>query len=201
VAAASGEVLLSARRFESDEKLVMLARNKMGNRPKHGAFAHTCERRYGVFAQCYAEPRRGHRINIGKRWASRGASIGEPGHQLHPCVPSTSAARHRERRRNGVEVKSKGTIRLHNIKPCVHEKGHLSGVRVGPSLGVGGEFRRERDRYKIPTAPPLRETMPTIVAAGPIGRDCDPHTVHPCHGRGGHAQVLRLVDGIPARAR
>ena len=77
-------------------------------------------------------------------------SIGEPGTQLTMRTFHVGGAASRAAAANGVEVKSKGTIRLHNIKTVRHEKGHLVAVSRSGELGVVDEFGRERERYKIP---------------------------------------------------
>jgi DNA-directed RNA polymerase subunit beta' len=112
----------------------------------------TCETRYGVCAQCYGRDlARGHRINIGEAVGVIAAqSIGEPGTQLTMRTFHVGGAASRAAAANGVEVKSKGTIRLHNIKTVQHEKGHLVAVSRSGELGVVDEFGRERERYKIP---------------------------------------------------
>src|SRR5471030_1377121 len=84
----------------------------------------TCDTRYGVCAQCYGRDLgRGHRINIGEAVGVIAAqSIGEPGTQLTMRTFHVGGAASRAAAANGVEVKSKGTIRLHNIKTVRHEK-------------------------------------------------------------------------------
>jgi DNA-directed RNA polymerase subunit beta' len=67
-----------------------------------------------------------------------------------PCAPSTSAARRRGRRPSRIQVKSSGTIRLHNMK-TVEARRRQAGGRV--ALGRSLNHRRpgrERERYKLP---------------------------------------------------
>ena len=138
--AATGEVLVKAG-ILIDEKLVKLL-EKMGVDQVMVRSPITCETRYGVCAQCYGRDLgRGHRINIGEAVGVIAAqSIGEPGTQLTMRTFHVGGAASRAAAANGVEVKSKGTIRLHNIKTVRHEKGHLVAV-VAFAEGVAANWK------------------------------------------------------------
>src|SRR5713226_3905310 len=178
VVAASGEVLVKAGVL-IDEKLVKLL-EKMGIDQVMVRSPITCETRYGVCAQCYGRDLgRGHRINIGEAVGVIAAqSIGEPGTQLTMRTFHVGGAASRAAAANGVEVKSKGTIRLHNIKTVRHEKGHLVAVSRSGELGVVDEFGRERERYKIPYGATITVNDADVVGAGQSVANWDPHT-HP----------------------
>ena len=92
----------------------------------------TCATRYGVCAQCYGRDlARGHRINIGEAVGVIAAqSIGEPGTQLTMRTFHIGGAASRAAAVNSVEIKSKGTLRFHNLKSVHHEKGHWSPCRA-----------------------------------------------------------------------
>jgi DNA-directed RNA polymerase subunit beta' len=184
--AANGEVLVKAGEL-IDEKLVKLL-EKMGVDQVMVRSPITCETRYGVCAQCYGRDLgRGHRINIGEAVGVIAAqSIGEPGTQLTMRTFHVGGAASRAAAANGVEVKSKGTIRLHNIKTVRHEKGHLVAVSRSGELGVVDEFGRERERYKIPYGATITVNDADVVAAGQSVANWDPHT-HP---------VVTEVDGM-----
>ena len=97
---------------------------------------------------------------------------------------------------NGVEVKSKGTIRLHNIKTVRHEKGHLVAVSRSGELGVVDEFGRERERYKIPYGATITVNDADTVAAGQSVANWDPHT-HPVVTEvAGMIKFSDFVDGL-----
>ena len=112
----------------------------------------TCETRYGVCSQCYGRDlARGHRINIGEAVGVIAAqSIGEPGTQLTMRTFHIGGAASRSAAANSVDIKGKGTARLHNLKTVRHEDGHLVAVSRSGELGVMDEYGRERERYKIP---------------------------------------------------
>jgi DNA-directed RNA polymerase subunit beta' len=196
VVAASGEVLVKAGVL-IDEKLVKLL-EKMGIDQVMVRSPITCETRYGVCAQCYGRDLgRGHRINIGEAVGVIAAqSIGEPGTQLTMRTFHVGGAASRAAAANGVEVKSKGTIRLHNIKTVRHEKGHLVAVSRSGELGVVDEFGRERERYKIPYGATITVNDADIVAAGQSVANWDPHT-HPVVTEvAGMIKFSDFVDGI-----
>jgi DNA-directed RNA polymerase subunit beta' len=196
VVAASGEVLVKAGML-IDEKLVKLL-EKMGIDQVMVRSPITCETRYGVCAQCYGRDLgRGHRINIGEAVGVIAAqSIGEPGTQLTMRTFHVGGAASRAAAANGVEVKSKGTIRLHNIKTVRHEKGHLVAVSRSGELGVVDEFGRERERYKIPYGATITVNDADIVVAGQSVANWDPHT-HPVVTEvAGMIKFSDFVDGI-----
>src|ERR1700726_3603701 len=196
VVASSGEMLVKAGTL-IDEKLVKLL-EKMGVDQVMVRSPITCETRYGVCAQCYGRDLgRGHRINIGEAVGVIAAqSIGEPGTQLTMRTFHVGGAASRAAAANGVEVKSKGTIRLHNIKTVRHEKGHLVAVSRSGELGVVDEFGRERERYKIPYGAPITVNDADVVAAGQSVANWDPHT-HPVVTEvAGMIKFSDFVDGI-----
>jgi DNA-directed RNA polymerase subunit beta' len=194
--AATGEVLVKAGVL-IDEKLVKLL-EKMGVDQVMVRSPITCETRYGVCAQCYGRDLgRGHRINIGEAVGVIAAqSIGEPGTQLTMRTFHVGGAASRAAAANGVEVKSKGTIRLHNIKTVRHEKGHLVAVSRSGELGVVDEFGRERERYKIPYGATITVNDADVVTAGQSVANWDPHT-HPVVTEvAGMIKFSDFVDGI-----
>ncbi len=196
VVAASGEALVKAGTL-IDEKLVKLL-EKMGIDQVMVRSPITCETRYGVCAQCYGRDLgRGHRINIGEAVGVIAAqSIGEPGTQLTMRTFHVGGAASRAAAANGVEVKSKGTIRLHNIKTVRHEKGHLVAVSRSGELGVVDEFGRERERYKIPYGATITVNDADVVTAGQSVANWDPHT-HPVVTEvAGMIKFSDFVDGI-----
>jgi DNA-directed RNA polymerase subunit beta' len=194
--ASSGEVLVKAGVL-IDEKLVKLL-EKMGIDQVMVRSPITCETRYGVCAQCYGRDLgRGHRINMGEAVGVIAAqSIGEPGTQLTMRTFHVGGAASRAAAANGVEVKSKGTIRLHNIKTVRHEKGHLVAVSRSGELGVVDDFGRERERYKIPYGATITVNDADIVTAGQAVANWDPHT-HPVVTEvAGMIKFFDFVDGI-----
>ncbi len=196
VVAATGEVLIKSGVL-IDERLVKLLEH-MGVDQIMVRSPITCETRYGVCAQCYGRDLgRGHRINIGEAVGVIAAqSIGEPGTQLTMRTFHVGGAASRAAAANGVEVKSKGTIRLHNIKTVHHEKGHLVAVSRSGELGVVDEFGRERERYKIPYGATITVNDGDVVGAGQSVANWDPHT-HPVVTEvAGMIKFSDFVDGI-----
>ena len=123
-------------------------------------------------------------------------SIGEPGTQLTMRTFHVGGAASRAAAANGVEVKSKGTIRLHNIKTVRHEKGHLVAVSRSGELGVVDEFGRERERYKIPYGATITVNDADTVVAGHSVANWDPHT-HPVVTEvAGMIKFSDFVDGL-----
>ena len=112
----------------------------------------TCETRHGICAKCYGRDlARGHQVNIGEAVGVIAAqSIGEPGTQLTMRTFHIGGAASRSAAVNSIEVKSSGTIQLHNIKTVEHANGNLVAVSRSGEVVVADEVGRERERYKLP---------------------------------------------------
>ncbi len=139
-----------------------------------------CETRYGICALCYGRDlARGHRVNIGEAVGVVAAqSIGEPGTQLTMRTFHIGGAASRSAAVNNVEVKSKGSIRLHNLKTVQHKNGSYVAVSRSGEIGVVDEHGRERERYKIPYGSVLSKGDGSAVEPGEVVANWDPHT-HP----------------------
>jgi DNA-directed RNA polymerase subunit beta' len=163
----------------------------------------TCQTRYGVCAQCYGRDlARGHRINMGEAVGVIAAqSIGEPGTQLTMRTFHIGGAASRAAAANSVEVKSKGAVRLHNLKTVHHEKGHWVAVSRSGELGVIDEFGRERERYKIPYGAFITVSDADMVEPGQIVATWDPHT-HPVVTEvAGLIKFSDFIDGITVQSQ
>ena len=159
----------------------------------------TCETQYGVCAQCYGRDlARGHRVNRGEAVGVIAAqSIGEPGTQLTMRTFHIGGAASRSAASDSVEIKSKGTIRMVNIKTIEHEeRGHLITTSRSGEVAVIDEFGRERERYKIPYGAQLAVRDGASVEAGQLVASWDPHT-HPVVTEvAGHLQFEDFIDGV-----
>jgi DNA-directed RNA polymerase subunit beta' len=158
-----------------------------------------CELAYGVCAQCYGRDlARGHRVNIGEAVGVMAAqSIGEPGTQLTMRTFHIGGAASRSAAVNSVEVKSSGTVRLHNVKTVQHEqKGHFVTTSRSCELGIIDEFGRERERYKVPYGAMLNVRDGDKVQPGQLVASWDPHT-HPVVTEvSGYLQFEDFIDGV-----
>ncbi|WP_006786965.1 DNA-directed RNA polymerase subunit beta' [Thiorhodospira sibirica] len=128
----------------------------------------TCETRYGICAMCYGRDlARGHLVNIGEAVGVIAAqSIGEPGTQLTMRTFHIGGAASRTAATSNINVKSKGQIRLHNIKTVTNRHGHLVAVSRSGEIGVIDEQGRERERYKLPYGAVIMVSEGKTVEAG-----------------------------------
>jgi len=140
----------------------------------------TCETRYGVCAACYGRDlARGHRVNIGEAVGVIAAqSIGEPGTQLTMRTFHIGGAASRSAAVNSVTVKSRGKVRLHNIKMVKHASGNNVAVSRSGELTVLDDAGLERERYKVPYGAVLSIDDGGAVEPGQLVANWDPHT-HP----------------------
>jgi DNA-directed RNA polymerase subunit beta' len=158
----------------------------------------TCEIRYGVCSQCYGRDlARGHRINIGEAVGVIAAqSIGEPGTQLTMRTFHIGGAASRSAAVNNIEIKSKGVVKLNNIKTVAHQKGYLVAVSRSGEISVINELGRERERYKVPYGATITVDDGAEVVQGHVVATWDPHT-HPVVTEvAGKLKFDDFVDGV-----
>ncbi|MGB5447684.1 MAG: DNA-directed RNA polymerase subunit beta', partial [Woeseiaceae bacterium] len=158
----------------------------------------TCEVRYGVCSQCYGRDlARGDRINIGEAVGVIAAqSIGEPGTQLTMRTFHIGGAASRSAAINNIEIKSKGTAKLVNIKTVAHHKGYLVAVSRSGEISVVNEMGRERERYKVPYGATITIQDGAAVKQGQVVANWDPHT-HPVVTEvEGKVKFEDFIDGI-----
>jgi DNA-directed RNA polymerase subunit beta' len=198
----SGESVVVEAGTLIDEKLVKLLELEGVDQVKVRSPI-TCRTRYGVCAQCYGRDlARGHRINHGEAVGVIAAqSIGEPGTQLTMRTFHIGGAASRAAAANSVEVKGKGSARLHNLKTVHHEKGHWVATSRSGELGVIDEFGRERERYKIPYGAVITVSEGDAVNPGQIVATWDPHT-HPVVTEvAGFIKFQDFIEGVTVQTQ
>lgn len=158
----------------------------------------TCQTRFGLCAKCYGRDlARGHLVNTGEAVGIIAAqSIGEPGTQLTMRTFHIGGAASRATAANNIQIKTKGVIRLHNIKTVTHENKNLVAVSRSGEVTIVDEFGRERERYKLPYGAVISVQDNSPVEAGQIIATWDPHT-HPVISEvTGYLKFVDLIDGI-----
>ncbi len=159
----------------------------------------SCATRHGVCAACYGRDlARGHRVNLGEAVGVIAAqSIGEPGTQLTMRTFHIGGAASRTVAINSVEIKSKGTVKLRNIKLVKHKKtGNYVAVSRSGELAVMDEMGRERERYKVPYGAVLTVEDGEAVEQGQVVANWDPHT-HPVVTEvAGRLRYSDFIEGV-----
>ena len=158
----------------------------------------TCDTRYGICAMCYGRDlARGHIANFGEAVGVMAAqSIGEPGTQLTMRTFHIGGAASRSSAASSVQVKTKGKVKLQNIKVVRHASGNLIAVSRSGLLTVIDSHFRERERYKIPYGAVLLINEGAEVEPGDIIANWDPHT-HPIITEvAGHVKFVDMIDGM-----
>ncbi|MCW8409479.1 DNA-directed RNA polymerase subunit beta' [Legionella sp. PATHC035] len=158
----------------------------------------TCQTRFGLCAKCYGRDlARGHLVNTGEAVGIIAAqSIGEPGTQLTMRTFHIGGAASRATAANNIQIKTKGVIRLHNIKTVTHENKNLVAVSRSGEVTIVDEFGRERERYKLPYGAVISVHDNSSVEAGQVIATWDPHT-HPVISEvTGYLKFVDLIDGI-----
>ncbi|MEZ5442330.1 MAG: DNA-directed RNA polymerase subunit beta' [Lysobacterales bacterium] len=158
----------------------------------------TCEARFGVCKSCYGRDlARGHLVNKGEAVGVIAAqSIGEPGTQLTMRTFHIGGAASRVAAQDHVQVKTTGTVRLHNLKTVTHSNGNLVAVSRSGEICIDDPHGRERERYKVPYGAVLSVLDQASVKAGQTVANWDPHT-HPIISEvAGKVRFSDFVDGI-----
>jgi len=158
----------------------------------------TCETSFGICATCYGRDLgRGHKINIGEAVGVIAAqSIGEPGTQLTMRTFHIGGAASRSAAISSVEIKSKGSVRLHNIKLARHQSGNNVAVSRSGELTVLDEFGRERERYRVPYGAVLTVSEGDEVTPGQVVVNWDPHTRPIITEVAGYLRFSDVIDGV-----
>jgi DNA-directed RNA polymerase subunit beta' len=158
----------------------------------------TCETRHGVCKYCYGRDlARGDLVNIGEAVGVIAAqSIGEPGTQLTMRTFHIGGAASRAAAVDHIQVKSSGSIRLHNMKTVENANGKLVAVSRSGELSVIDEHGRERERYKVPYGALISLRDKDAVNVGDVVANWDPHT-HPIVTEvAGRVKFHEFHDGI-----
>jgi len=158
----------------------------------------TCNTRYGVCAMCYGRDlARGDLVNQGESVGVIAAqSIGEPGTQLTMRTFHIGGAASRAAAVDHIQVKSAGSIRLHNLKSVENADGQLVAVSRSGEISVMDDHGRERERYKIPYGAIVNRRDDDEVEAGAVVANWDPHT-HPIITEvAGKVKFTDFIDGV-----
>ncbi len=140
----------------------------------------TCDNDHGVCAKCYGRDlARGHMVGSGESVGVIAAqSIGEPGTQLTMRTFHIGGAASRASAENNVQVKTAGTLKLHNAKSVRNTDGKLVIVSRSTELTVIDDQGREKERYKVPYGSILSVDDGAAISAGEVVAAWDPHS-HP----------------------
>jgi DNA-directed RNA polymerase subunit beta' len=158
----------------------------------------TCATKHGVCASCYGRDlARGHLVNIGEAVGVIAAqSIGEPGTQLTMRTFHIGGAASRAAAVDHIQVKSTGSVRLHNMKTVENADKKLVAVSRSGELSVIDEHGRERERYKVPYGAIITVRDEEAVTAGDVTANWDPHT-HPIVTEvAGTGRFHEFTDGV-----
>jgi DNA-directed RNA polymerase subunit beta' len=140
----------------------------------------TCDNDHGVCAKCYGRDlARGHMVGSGESVGVIAAqSIGEPGTQLTMRTFHIGGAASRASAENNVQVKTTGTLKMHNAKFVRNVDSKIVIVSRSTELTVIDDQGREKERYKVPYGSTLSVDDGSAINAGDIVATWDPHS-HP----------------------
>ena len=172
-------VVLVERNVLLDEHLVdMLESNSVDEIVVRSVI--TCDNDHGVCANCYGRDlARGHMVGSGESVGVIAAqSIGEPGTQLTMRTFHIGGAASRASAENNVQVKTTGTLKLHNAKTVRNVDKKTVIVSRSSELTVIDDQGREKERYKLPYGSILSVDDGAGIKSGDIVASWDPHS-HP----------------------
>lgn len=140
----------------------------------------TCDTDFGVCKYCYGRDlARGHLINEGESIGVAAAqSIGEPGTQLTMRTFHIGGAASRATAENSVQVKTTGSLKLHNAKYVINTDDKIIITSRSTEIAITDEQGREKERYKLPYGAVLSVKDNAAVTANDTVAVWDPHS-HP----------------------
>lgn len=158
----------------------------------------SCENDFGACRNCYGRDlARGHLVNQGEAVGVVAAqSIGEPGTQLTMRTFHIGGAASRAAAENSIQVKNKGSLKLHNAKFVTNNDGKLVITSRAAEMTVVDEFGRTKESYKLPYGSLLSKGDNDGVDAGETVANWDPHTMPIITEVAGHLQFVDLIDGV-----
>jgi DNA-directed RNA polymerase subunit beta' len=139
----------------------------------------TCDTRYGLCCMCYGRDLgRGNLVNVGEAVGVIAAqSIGEPGTQLTMRTFHIGGAASRTAVASQVESKSSGTARFTSgMRYVTNARGEAVAISRSGEVVVADDNGRERERHKVPYGATLTVMDGTVVKAGQVLANWDPHT-------------------------
>ncbi len=138
----------------------------------------TCRTKQGICAFCYGRDlARGKMVSLGESVGVIAAqSIGEPGTQLtmRTFHIGGTAARHAEQ--SSLDVKTKGTIRFHDLNAVKSKDGHLTVMNRSGEIHVIDPQGREREKYPLTYGAKLLVKEGTVTKAGQVIAEWDPYS-------------------------
>ncbi|MGL4455832.1 MAG: DNA-directed RNA polymerase subunit beta' [Plesiomonas sp.] len=158
----------------------------------------TCNTDFGVCANCYGRDlARGHLINKGEAVGVIAAqSIGEPGTQLTMRTFHIGGAASRAAAENSIQVKNKGSLKLHNAKFVINADKKLVITSRNTEMTVIDEFGRTKESYKVPYGATMAKGDGMDVNAGETVANWDPHTMPVITEVGGYIKFVDMLDGL-----
>ena len=199
ILAEDGSVLIEKNVEIDEEKVALLEKNSIDSVKVRSTI--TCETKYGVCALCYGRDlSRGHLANIGEAVGVIAAqSIGEPGTQLTMRTFHIGGAASRSTAVSSIQVRSKGKVKLNDIKTVVHhETGKLIAVSRSGELNIIDPKGRECERYKIIYGTTLHVKNGDEVEMGDVVAEWDPYTRPIISEVAGQVELMDLIEGVTA---
>ena len=139
----------------------------------------TCDNDFVYVLSVTVDLARGHIINPGESVGVIAAqSIGEPGTQLTMRTFHIGGAASRASAENSVQVKTNGTLKLHNAKYVLNTDGKIVITSRSTEITIIDSFGREKERYKVPYGAVLTVQDNAEVQGNDIVATWDPHS-HP----------------------
>ncbi|KEY91343.1 DNA-directed RNA polymerase subunit beta' [Candidatus Photodesmus blepharus] len=158
----------------------------------------TCDTDFGCCAQCYGRDlARGHLVNQGEAVGVIAAqSIGEPGTQLTMRTFHIGGAASTAAVENSIQVKTTGTIKLHNAKFVTNKENSLVITSRASEMTIIDEFGRTKERHKLPYGSILTKSNNDPITAGEIVANWEAHTMPIITEVAGRVKFVDMIDGV-----
>ncbi|MCL6608926.1 MAG: DNA-directed RNA polymerase subunit beta' [Geminicoccaceae bacterium] len=195
----TGEVLAEAGTLLVEERVRRIDKAGVDRIPVRSVL--TCDSVGGVCAKCYGRDlARGTPVNLGEAVGVIAAqSIGEPGTQLTMRTFHIGGAAQSAVEQSQIESPCAGQVRLVNPRLLKDSSERLIVLGRNTELVVYDEVGREKLRQKLSSGTRLLVEPDSMVEAGQLLAEWDPHTVPVISEVSGRVVFVDMIEGVSYR--
>ncbi len=197
----TGELLVKANEIIDEEKVKKI--DEAGIERVKIRSVLTCQAKRGVCKKCYGRDlAHGHEVNIGEAIGIIAAqSIGEPGTQLTMRTFHIGGTARKVVEQTSIQARYEGTIKLHNVKTVINEKGEKVVMNRNGEVAIIGRDGREIERYPLVYGAILKVEEGEKISSNQTLAEWDPFTIPIITEVTGIVKFGDVIDGVTMQER
>ncbi len=197
----TGELLVKANEIIDEEKVKKI--DEAGIERVKIRSVLTCQAKRGVCKKCYGRDLAyGHEVNIGEAIGIIAAqSIGEPGTQLTMRTFHIGGTARKVVEQTSIQARYDGTIKLHNVKTVINEKGEKVVMNRNGEVAIIGRDGREIERYPLVYGAILKVEEGEKISSNQTLAEWDPFTIPIITEVTGIVKFGDVIDGVTMQER